>query len=106
MPIKKTSYLTLLSHDVRRRHEHARNGSIILSFCVQVEVSLAGKWHPVVRYDTAHGFAHRDLLMPNGKVEKTPLFLHTFNEALDFSEADLRSNWESYVERYHKETQK
>ena len=57
----------------------------------------------VVRYDTAHGFAHRDLIWPSGKVDKTPLFMQTFNEALDFAEADLRSNWESYVENYLKE---
>ena len=64
-----------------------------------------GVWKPVVRYDTAHGFAHRDLIAPNGTIDKTPLFLHAFNEALDFSEADLRSNWKNYIAQYLKEEQ-
>jgi len=58
---------------------------------------------PIIRYDTAHGFAHRDLILPTGRVDKTPIFVHTFTEALDFAEADLRANWRGYVERFLKE---
>mgnify|MGYP001596431586 CR=1 FL=1 len=100
---KNVSFLAFLSPNVRRRHEHVRIGNKIISFVVQIEFNVDGKWHPVVRYDTAHGFAHRDLLRPHGKLEKTPLFLHTYNEALDFAEADLKNNWQIYVERYRKE---
>ncbi|MDL1964286.1 MAG: hypothetical protein LWW98_08155 [Deltaproteobacteria bacterium] len=31
-------------------------------FRVQYETKINQIWYPVVRYDTAHGFAHRDLL--------------------------------------------
>ena len=106
MHVTKTSFVTFLSSTVRRRHEHSRIGGKIFRFSVQIESLVSGEWRPVVRYDTAHGFAHRDLMLPNGKVEKTPVFTHTFNEALDFAEADLRSNWNGYVERYLKGDQK
>ena len=69
---------------------------------VQIEVLIGGRWKPVVRFDTAHGFAHRDLIHPSGKVDKTPLFLHTWGEALDFAEADLKSNWEGYIDQYRR----
>ena len=38
----------------------------ILEFVVQLEClfSVSERWMPVVRYDTAHAFAHRDLLHP------------------------------------------
>ena len=101
--IRKTSFVTPLAHDVRRRHEHTRNGKIITGFVVQIEIFALGKWLPVVRYDTAHGFAHRDKISPKGEIEKTPLFMHNWTEALEFAEADLRANWQSYAERFKKE---
>ena len=41
---------------------------------MQYETRLEGKWFPVVRYDTEHGFAHRDLLDKKGDKQKTPMF--------------------------------
>ena len=70
---------------------------------VQLEVYYRGRWYPVVRYDTAHGIAHRDYLRPDGNAEKTPLFTLDYNEALTFAEKDLDINWESYCQRFLKE---
>ncbi len=53
----------------------------VTRFVVQLEVLLEGRWQPVVRYDTAHRFAHCDLYQPNGQVIKTDLKM-TFEEAL------------------------
>jgi hypothetical protein len=61
------------------------------------------QWHPVVRYDCAHGFAHRDLMQKNGEVIKTPVFIHDYNDALTFAESDLKANWKVYKERYLRE---
>ena len=41
-----------------------------------------------MRYDTARGFAHRDLLNRHGEAQKTPLFNMDYNEALSFAESD------------------
>lgn len=103
MEPRTTSFITLLTSNVRRRHEHVRVGKRVISFVVQIEFLWKNEWRPVVRYDTSHGFAHRDLIAPSGRVDKTPLFLHSFNEALGFAEADLRTNWQGYIARFLEE---
>jgi hypothetical protein len=70
---------------------------------VQLEVNVKGKWRPIVRYDTAHGFAHRDIFRYDGGMEKIPLFVGDYNSTLTFAEMDLRTNWEIYRERFLKE---
>jgi hypothetical protein len=45
----------------RVRFELKRNR--VLRFVVQLECRFNDEWHPVVRYDTAHNFAHRDVLL-------------------------------------------
>jgi hypothetical protein len=44
-----------------------------------------------VRYDTSHGFAHRDLLNIKGEKRKTPLFITDKNDALTFAENDIQT---------------
>jgi hypothetical protein len=56
----------------------------------------------VVRYDTAHGFSHRDQYDNRGRAIKTPLLAFNFNQALTFAEADLKANWIIYRERFLK----
>ena len=103
MKLQRMRYVTPLESNVRRRHGHTRIGKRITAFSVQIEIYWKDCWNVVVRYDTAHGFAHQDLYHPNGRIDKTPLFYHTFNEALDYAEDDLRRNWQRYVENFRKE---
>ena len=83
MTTKEKCYIVYLAMDCRRRHY--------------------SKWFPVIRYDTAHGFAHRDYIRPDGRIEKTPINIKSFNEALTFSENDIKVNWELYREKFLKE---
>jgi len=53
----------------------------ILEFVVQYETLLLGMWRPVVRYDTAHGFAHKDIVRANGEVIKESFPFESFNVA-------------------------
>jgi hypothetical protein len=64
---------------------------------VQLEVLLEGEWRPVIRYDTSHRFAHRDLYRRRGRVVKSDLKM-SFEEALTHALDDLRENWASYKE--------
>ena len=57
----------------------------ILQFVAQYESLISGEWRPVVRYDTAHGFAHKDIIRASGEVIKQPLFFETFNLAFTFA---------------------
>jgi hypothetical protein len=75
----------------------------ILEFVVQYETAILEEWRPVVRYDTAHGFAHRDVIRANGEVVKQPLFFETYNLAVTFATLDLKMNWRQYKESLEKE---
>jgi hypothetical protein len=78
----------------------------ILEVVVQYEAVISGEWRPVVRYDTAHGFAHKDVIRANGKVVKQPLFFETYNMAFTFATLDLKMNWRQYRESVEKELMK
>ena len=74
----------------------------ILEFLVQLECRFDDRWHPVIRYDTAHGFAHRDILHPGGETTKENLNISDYNESLTFAQKDIRANWQFYRERYER----
>lgn len=67
----------------------------VRGFTVQLEVLFEDQWTPVVRYDTAHGFAHRDLYIKDGRQFKTPLGMD-FNYARTFAQKDIFMNWQEY----------
>jgi len=104
MALKKVEYVTRLGLSDRYRHVHMTEKGKIVFFRVQYETRLSAIWYPVVRYDTAHGFAHRDLLNMKGEAEKTPLFIQDFNDALTFAESDLKTNWQLYKRRFLEES--
>lgn len=97
---REIDYLIRLGENDRYRHKHHRAKGKVVSFSIQYETKFRGKWHPVVRYDTSHGFAHRDLMDRNGKIRKTPIFMHNLGDALTFAESDLKENWEIYKKRF------
>ena len=72
----------------------------MIGFVVQYELLIENKWVPVVRYDTAHGYAHKDLINPDGSKEKTFLGEVDLNEALTLADKDINENWERYKDRY------
>ncbi len=74
----------------------------IISFMVQLECLFDAEWIPVVRYDTAHGFAHCDRIHPLEKTQKTRMMTEDFNDALTYAMHDLASRWLDYRRRYLK----
>jgi len=76
--------------------EHGR----ILWFVVQLEIILDEQWLPVTRYDTAHGFIHRDDMRPNGEQFKSPLLFPSYEDGMNFAINDLRTNAAWHVESY------
>lgn len=98
--MRRTEYVVPLGPGSRYRHYHVSDEGRIIEFRVQYELYVRRRWYPVVRYDTAHGFAHRDLMDFNGVKSKTPLFTSDYNEALTFAESDIKSNWEIYKTRF------
>ena len=74
----------------------------VIKFLVQLECRFAegDEMMPVVRYDTAHGFAHCDRLHPFEKSTKITTATQDYNEALTFAIDDLVSNWNRYRRRF------
>ena len=59
----------------------------------------------LTRYDTAHGFAHRDRQHADGSSEKTPLPLEDYRQALNYAEAELKAHWQTYRQQFLEEVE-
>jgi hypothetical protein len=72
------------------------DGDRVARFVIQAEVKAAGwnkgEWKPVVRYDCAHGFIHRDMLHKDGTAAKVPVDADSLAAALPLIAAELRTN--------------
>ena len=100
-----TEYLYVLSPEQRDRLRvrFMRERQTIAEFVVQYEAEIKGRWYPVVRYDTAHGFAHRDLLHPDGRAEKQWLPWMSFNVAMTYATQELKTAWRRYRGAFEEE---
>lgn len=70
-------------------------GQVTALHVVQYETLKHGEWHPVARYDTAHGYVHLDLQTPGGPV-KYRTAVQDLRGALTFALEDLKTNWKIY----------
>jgi len=72
----------------------------VVEFAVQYEANVDGVWYRVMRYDSAHGYPHRDVLDPQGNtVQKEPVNL-SYAEAFTFAYDDIEANWPRYREEF------
>ena len=72
----------------------------MVAFMVQLEVEVGeGVWKPVLRYDCAHDFAHRDRYNLKGDRDKEEIPL-SYTESLDLADRDINDNWDIYQERF------
>ncbi|MBI5696221.1 MAG: hypothetical protein HZC51_10900 [Nitrospirae bacterium] len=92
--------------DNRIRVEAVKERGAILSFVAQYEAFIDNKWREVVRYDTHHGYAHKDIIHPNGKKEKQPLPHQDYNTAFTFAVNDIKTSWRWYRHGYEMEMKK
>jgi hypothetical protein len=89
------------SEDTRKRHYHRTQRGKVIEFMVQLEVKAKGSWRPVIRYDCAHDYAHRDHYNSAGEQKKEDLQL-SYGEALTLGDQDIRENWRTYRDRFLK----
>jgi len=90
----------------RYRHHHVWEGNQILEFRIQFEALIDGEWHPIVRYDTAHGQPHRDLIHADGSETKEWFDIYTVAEVLTIGQRDIMENWPAYRKQFEKELKK
>ena len=99
---EKEYTFSLTIHDRMRRRHWIERGKV-RAFVVQYEMLLDDDWVPVVRFDTAHGFAHLDVLHPDGTATKTRLPGMSFREAYTFAQRELNREWPTHRERFLRE---
>ena len=92
--MSETTYIIDLTPDGenRYRHRHMLERKKIAEFSLQYEAYFAGEWHPLVRYDTAHGVAHRHIMHPDGSEAKTTFQDWEYEQVLTYGERDLKQN--------------
>jgi len=103
--IEFVSYLDVLEFNRIRVRLMTENG-VLQDVMFQYETLITDKWTAIVRYDCAHGFFHRDIMLPNGDKEKQTIEIDTLKTASQYAEQDLKDRWEWYRERYIKKLKK
>lgn len=92
-------YVIPLGENARKRHYHETDKGKVIGFAVQLEVLVEEQWQVVIRYDSAHGFAHIDRYDIDGRKIKTELDLK-FGEALVLADEDIKENWKIYQKTF------
>ncbi|MEA3338825.1 MAG: hypothetical protein U9R15_02560 [Chloroflexota bacterium] len=87
----------------RYRHRHHTESRPVKEFRIQYEAFIENHWRPIVRYDTAHGRPHKDMMHPDGSETKEYFFGYTPGEALTYEERDIKRRWLQYREQYERE---
>ncbi|MBI3741399.1 MAG: hypothetical protein HY257_06550 [Chloroflexi bacterium] len=78
----------------------------VREFTIQYEAEIDGEWLEIIRYDTAHGRPHKDLVHPDGTETKEEFPNYSNAEVLTLGQNDIRKNWKKYREQYEKEMRK
>lgn len=84
----------------KSRYFHVLERGKVVRFSVQYESLIGGEWRAIVRYDTAHGRPHKDLLHPNGAQERQDFRGYSPAEVLVLGERDIKANWQQYRSVY------
>jgi hypothetical protein len=100
------AYLQIITDRDRIRVRFKKERGRIIDFVVQYETLLGDRWQPVIRYDTAHGRAHTDVIRPDGTQEKRLLHFPNYNDAFSYAQEDVQTNWQRYRVEYLREVEK
>lgn len=99
--MRSVSYIHALDGKNRLRVNFEIEFGRVLSFVAQLECYFEDNgWLPIVRYDTAHGFVHRDRMHPRKETEKTATPVRSNEDGLTYGVDDLKANWQTYRRRY------
>ena len=94
----------LLPHEVRVRCRYKRQARLIAEFTVQLEIQYNDYWRPIVRFDNAHGFCHRDDMHFDGSQSKTVLMVGDVNETFTKAIEEMHEHWETHRNRFVRES--
>lgn len=89
----------------RCRYAHVWERGEITEFCVQYKALIHSRWRAVVRFDSAHGSPHRDVLLPDEEEIKSFYPGYANAEVLTIGRRDIMENWRRYRKAYEMEMQ-
>lgn len=75
----------------------------VTDFVVNCVATVAGRNHSIVRYDTNHGFPHKDTLCRDGGLERKERLPNVdLRRLADLAIGDLKENWQVYRRRFER----
>lgn len=107
--MSKREFVVYLDPDQRLnryRHRHEWERGQIAEFRIQYEALIEGEWRAIVRYDSAHGSPHKDILHPDGTETKEWFTFYSNAQVLTIGQRDIMENWPLYRARYEKEMER
>lgn len=106
--MNETSFVIYLDETQKNRyhHWHIWDRGKVTEFMIQYEAFIMDRWHPILRYDSAHGQPHRDLLHPNDSQTKEFYPNYSNAEVMTIGQRDIIENWSSYRANYQKEMER
>ncbi len=76
---------------------------LVINFVVKLIIRIKGKYYEVIRFDSAHGCPHKDIIDSSGAIIRKVWFESINNkQGLDLAIKDLKDNYEIYIERFEK----
>ena len=99
---KREDFVVTLTQDDEILVHLEREDAPVVEFSVQYRARIQGEWQAIVRFDTAHGYAHKDISRPDGSQEAQELKLDDYGIALTLALRDVKMHWEFYRERYER----
>ncbi len=96
MPLKE--FESWLSDVCRIYVERTTDEGHVTRFRVLLFATIDEMTHCVTRYDTAHGYAHRDVLgLKEGLRGKLACHILTHDQAFQYAIHDIKQNFETYL---------
>ena len=98
----KKEFFQWLSDTDRLRIRFKMTRGKVTTLVVQYEALIDSKWEQIVRYDTAHGYLHKDLYVAGQKekIKKERVAIVDFNKGLTEAVEDLKRHWQKYRRRF------
>ncbi len=99
---RQEDFVIVLTQDDEILVHLERESGLVVEFSVQYRARIQGEWWAIVRFDTAHGYAHKDISHPDGTTETQELKLDDYGIALTHALRDVKMRWDFYRERYER----
>ena len=97
----KNIFFNWLNDNVYYSAEYITEKGVVIGFVVRLCACINGVWFNIIRYDTAHGTPHIDVLNIKGKTKDKIWMPHLPpGKALTFAINDIKINYKTYIRRF------